>query len=373
MDAAFERVLIESLEALEVGESLDSVLARHPQYAAELRLLLETASTLSQVKVAHSLAAQAESRQRFLDRAVALQNEANKPTLTALLFRRLTLTFVPLIMVLFILAASVIYASFDTVPGDYLYDTKRAVEDIRLSLTTNPFAQDQLRENLQKERIHEIEQLLASGRQAEVSFSGIIEALGDDEWVVAGLRLVIDESTSVEGTPMVGRFVWVEAKTINGRLIAQTITTQFVPDQLPEIEPTPRIRRLQNPEQLDQEIVIPTATNTPTSTATAEPTATVPAPADEPVIVPTKTPAPTEDSNGGEGNKNDDDGNEDDSDNDNENDGENDGENENDDDNENDGGNENDGDNENDGGHENDNDNENDDDKNENDKKNKSS
>ncbi len=374
MDTSSERMVIEALQALESGQPIAEILKRYPQNEDELRPILETAVALSKVRVAHSLAAQAESRQQMLARAAAMSNGADQPPALFVWFRRMTMALSPLLVIFVIVIAGLFFASSVALPGDFLYSTKREVEDLRLSLTTNLFAREELQKSFEEERILEIEQLLESGQQAEVSFSGVIESVNEDTWIVAGLRVSLTSLTEVEGQPIAGRIAWIEAMTSDGKLIANAITIEFVPEPSPTPEPTPQEAKVLTPEV--PPTATPTSTSTPTATATDTPMPTATATPTKVIRIPAASPTETPtaasgdgsnanegsevnndndnenvgggNENDGDGNDNDGDGNDDDSDDDNQN---NDNHNDNDDDNSNDNdnddsGNENDGDDE---------------------------
>ena len=359
MDTSSERMVIEALQALESGQPIAEILKRYPQNEYELRPILETAVALSKVRVAHSLAAQAESRQQMLARAAAMSNGADQPPALFVWFRRMTMALSPLLVIFVIVIAGLFFASSVALPGDFLYSTKREVEDLRLSLTTNLFAREELQKSFEEERILEIEQLLESGQQAEVSFSGVIESVNEDTWIVAGLRVTLTSMTEVEGQPIAGRIAWIEAMTSDGKLIANAITIEFVPEPSPTPGPTPQEAKVVTPEV--PPTATPTSTPTPTATATETPKPTATATPTKVIRIPAASPTETptaasgdgsnanEDSevnndndnenvgggneNDGDGNENDGDGNDDDGDDDNQN---NDNHNDNDDDNSND-------------------------------------
>lgn len=322
MDALSERMIIEALQALEHGQSAAEILKRYPRYEDELHSILETAVAFSKVRVAHSLAAQAESHQQMLAHAAAMSANADQQPALFPWLRRLTLALGSVLVVIIIGFASLFYASAEALPGDFLYSTKRGVEDLRLSLTSNPASKEALQQSFNEERILEIRQLLDSGRQAEVSFEGQIESTDGDTWIVAGLQLFLTSETEVDGEPIAGRYAWIEATTVDGRLIANAITVEFVPEPAPSPEPTEQDAEIMIPE--DPPTTTPTPIPTPTPTATATPTPELASPElpteviDGPEASPAETPMISGDDNADdEGGAGDDDDNGDDDDDDN--------------------------------------------------------
>jgi hypothetical protein len=284
MESTFENVLIESLDALAAGDQPEAILARYPEHQAELRPMLLTASRVAGARVAHSLEAQAASRQRFLDYAAAMPGTPRQGSSLHLFLRRLSLTMAALLVVLALTGAGILFASYEAVPGDALYEAKRFFEDARFGLTGDTAAREALQKSFEEMRVREIRTLLRMGRSQEVTFTGMIEAMEEDTWQVAGIEVVILDNTSIAGAeiPAVGDLVEISGLTANGRVHAGAIIIRKL-GRMPE--PTP------GPESLQ-----PTATKpSPTSTGTPAPAATqTPTPIED--ITPTSTSMPTPES-----------------------------------------------------------------------------
>jgi len=305
MDTALERVLIEALDALESGEAVETILARYTEFETELRPILLTTSTLADMRVAHSLEAQAESRQRMLDYAAATAAPPRRIVSPVPLLRRLSLTMAALLVVLALLGSGVLFASSEAIPGDALYEAKLFFEDTRLSLTGDSAASEALLQQYEETRIREIETLLRMGRSEEVEFTGVIAAINGDTWVVAGLEAVVLNSTTITGagTPAVGSLVQVTGLTTDGRVNALMVVVRSigsVPEPIPENDPTI------TPAPTNTATPTPTATNTPTPTPTVEegsPEAS-PTPISTPTLEPNENGNVNGNENSGGGNSN---------------------------------------------------------------------
>lgn len=291
MKSAVEKVLIEALDALEAGDDLEAIMARYPQHEAELRPVLAMAASMANLRVAHSLEAQAVSRQRMLEYAAVTAAPVEQRPPLLLWLRRLSLVAAAMVIVITMLGTGLLFASAETVPGDGLYDAKRFFEDTRLSLTGDSAAREALQQRHEEERIREIETLIRLGRSQEVTFSGMIEAIDGDEWLVAGLRVTIVSVTSVDGTddPAVGQIVQITGRVVNDSVQARIVTIRGAGD-LPSPEPsmseTPEARPL------------PTRTPTPTATPTNTPTPAATSEEMPPAAPPTHTPTPESNENG---------------------------------------------------------------------------
>lgn len=274
MNDNMDKLLIECLDALEQGDTLDIILTRYPAEAAQLRPFLETAVSLQHLNIQPTVAAQQRSRQQFLHTAAALKGQKRAVPSFWQRTQRFLAPAMGVVMVCLLLFAIIIPLSAETIPGDALYDTKRFLEGMRLAFTGQGETKLQLIEQYNQERIAEINALLAAGRQADVSFRGPIEAIGPEVWVIAGLMTQITPETEVFGEPAVGLIAEVTGRTEAGTLTALTI---IIPEgSSPEPLPLPT----------ETATMTATPSITPTSTATPKATAT-------PTVTPTKTATPT--------------------------------------------------------------------------------
>jgi hypothetical protein len=293
MDATLEAKLIQCLDGLENGESLDQVLARYPDDAGQLRPLLETTVQLSEMRLAYSLGAQSKSREAFLKEASLLRDGPAQPWVIFGGFRRLALTLSSAAMVGILILVILIGISTSSIPGDPLYGTKLAVENMRLALTSDLEARQALEEQFEQERLREIGALLEAGRQADVEFSGRIEAIQAESWLVAGLPVMVGDDTKVNQDPWVGAYALVAGRTEDGKVRALSITITGSPEPQPSPSPEPQIsptateRPLSTPSPMsnqgEQEGTIPldAASSRPSPTYTPTPTILQPAPPDD--------------------------------------------------------------------------------------------
>jgi hypothetical protein len=322
MSAPIEKHLIDCLAALDQGESLELILARYPvETTRQLQPMLETASKLSRLPLGHTLAAQISSRHAFLEEAALMREGKNRqPSRTAAFLPRWLPGLASMALVLFLLLAAFLYLPQRALPGDPLYGAKRATENVRLALTGSTSGRQRLEAQFRRERLREIESLLALGREADVAFSGRIEAIQPHAWQIAGFTLEITGATLIQGEPRLGYYAHVAGRTSQGRLIARTITVETVPERplpptpsplptAPSLLPTPAantpppapsatVTPQPSPSATATFQASPTTTRTPSPVPTAVltespwPTSTPPAPIATPVPPPTWTPPP---------------------------------------------------------------------------------
>ena len=327
MNDELERIFDEALGLLEQGTGVEAIVARYPAQAAELRPFLLTAARLSHLATQPSLSAEAQSKRAFL--AAATVPATTRRPVAAGRLSRLAAGLLALLAVVFLGGATLVGASASAAPGNALYGTKRLVESVRLALATDPERAATLRERFRRERLAEAAQLLAAGREAEITLTGVIEAIddygrGEAHWTVDGLPVVVDEQTIMDGQPSVGALVEIAGRTtVDGAVRAAQVVvlSAGLPEPTPAPNPTPaEATPTPTPDDDDDEATVapgaapletatPTATTSPTASPSPSPSPSVtPSPSPSPTLPP--PPAPTDDNannNGGDDNSNDND------------------------------------------------------------------
>ena len=296
MNHKFDTALDDCLDLLRSGIGVEDCLARHPEHAEDLRALLNLAFAVKRVPTPRpDPAAVDANRRRMIDtlrqqgarrhrRAPFASGRAQGPSSgpQAWPIMRTVLVLAGVIL-LVSLGAGVLHTfAADSLPGQALYPVKRFSEDVRLSLTLNPAARQELQAGYEVERQREVWRVLDAGGQAVLEFRGELTEIGDGYFLVAGLRVIVDNNTLVEGRLTAGAIVAVRAlSTADGSLRALTV-------------------RLEADPVLLTAVVTATPTPTPSSTPTATPapsatpsTTPVPSPTPSTTPVPSATPAAT--------------------------------------------------------------------------------
>lgn len=332
------RAFDECLSALETGAMLESVLARYPHLAAELRPMLQATQVARPTEILRVPKQSEEtSRQRFLARARELKQ---KRTGVMAWWPQLSysLRWAAFLLAIVLGGWGITAASASALPGEALYPIKRAVEQAQVSMAAEA-QRLQLQAEFNQRRLTEIQALLEQRREAEVEFTGVIAQISGEQWVIASLPIRVPATLQTGFN--VNDEVAARARTqADGTLLALSLRllhqSQREATATLTVTPTPTPTASATIEATNQVQV--TATRTPTPSRTASPTvtrtATMRASATPTFILPTHTPpSGTDDGNGNDnGNGNDDNGNDNGND-DNENDDDND-----DDDNDNSGG-----------------------------------
>ncbi|GAB4283348.1 MAG: hypothetical protein Kow0080_37340 [Candidatus Promineifilaceae bacterium] len=286
MNEKFEAKIIDCLDALERGDSVETILARYPQDAHALRPILETAVSLTQLNVQPMLSAQAKSRDRFLAEAAALRQRKPRAISFWIRLQQAMAPVTALAAILIFLGVGLISASSTAVPGDALYTTKRVVEEIRQALTLETAARLDLIEALKEERLSEIRTLLLSGRIEAVTFEGTVEEMGEQTWLISRLPVAVTPETTFNGMPRTGSVVHVDGVTTPNGLVAANTITVLDGSEVPEVTATPTPTNTAVPAE--------TPTHTPSTTPTPTTTGThTPSPTPSPTTTGTHTPTPT--------------------------------------------------------------------------------
>ena len=342
-------ILAECIDHLLEGESVSACLERYQAHREEIEPLLTVVAVARQADAvpprlpeaaanakADFLAAAASARLNG-ERAAARQRSRPRLRLPRIAWAPVAhapawaTVAVATLLVLALLTGSTVAASTRTLPGDVLYPVKRTVERVQLSLVRDHEAKEALQERFEERRTEEAQEVVTSGRVVErLDFSGMIEAMDAESWLVGGVTVNLDALTEVEGIPAIGARALVEAQVERpGELVARRIrilappvvapeplqeveeptaipaTPTWTPTTIPSPTDTPAaagsptaLPPVDTPEQPETPIPRPTVVPLPTETATPTPTGTVthtptPTPTHTPTVTPTPTDTPT--------------------------------------------------------------------------------
>lgn len=228
------------LQDIEKGVDVESVLFRYPDLADELRPILEASAGAKNMAVpAPAPDAVRRNRAKVLQHAAQMR-EGKVRSSQRIWFaslRRIAVTLA-VVTVLFVSGTGLVGASSNTLPGDNLYPVKRTWEGLRLFFTFNPLERESLEMEHENERLHEVQEVLAQGRSAEVDFNGVVTSQNGNEWVVADVRVLISDQTEIrEQGITVGSPVRVRGITQgNNTVLAERIRLLSSDAKLPDAD-----------------------------------------------------------------------------------------------------------------------------------------
>jgi len=185
------------LTELESGADIETVLFRYPEYAPDLRPILETAAKAKQVAVpAPTQDVLKRNKAKILQRAAELREarENNARRLWSVPLRRVTAGLIVTIL-LFASGTGLVSASTNSVPGDNLYPVKRSWENFTLFFAFDMVHREELELEYEHERLDELQELFTEGRSATVDFSGYVTRQSGNEWRISGVTIVISQQT----------------------------------------------------------------------------------------------------------------------------------------------------------------------------------
>ena len=284
-----ETLLDECLEAVLRGKTtLDECLMQYPEYAAELRPLLQVGLLTTRLKSPEMPAAGVEALEARLrgQMAVAMPRPAASRVRQGRFTPLAKLAAMVAVVLLLALGAGggAVAASSSSIPGDPLYGLKRLWEQIVLLLSPLTGEIDDLWLRLAQTRLYEAEQLAGQGRLTD-------EALVDLYAAMAQSITLADEAT----TPQVVVYLEDARDTLADVTTApeiEAIHAQVVELAQPELRVDGRLQPPEHmtlsPEARSVE-VIASPTTTPTATATLSPS---PEPTDTPDNQPSATFTP---------------------------------------------------------------------------------
>jgi len=192
------------LREVEEGADMEAALARFPEYADELRPILETsakARTMAAPEPSPDVIRR--SRARVMHYAAEMRESKIAPRRPALsLFQRLALSFA-LAAILLLSGNGLLSASASTLPGERLYPVKRGWENVRLFLIFDKEARDLLEGEFKNERLHEVDKLLSQGRNQVIDFAGLFMQV-NGVYYISGVQVVLPAGIPVpaNGAPV---------------------------------------------------------------------------------------------------------------------------------------------------------------------------
>lgn len=231
-------VLEKCLLEIEQGADVDTVLFHYPEFADELRPILETSIKAMDMARDPSIAVVQINRAELLQRAAVMREaKAKSSGMWFASLRRFAVT-VAVVVALFISGTEFVHAASTTIPGDKLYPVKRTWEDVLLLFTFNPQQHEQMEFDHENERLEELNELFNEGRSVKVDFSGYVTRQTKNEWRVAAISVIVSPQTDLPNEPVsVGGAVRVIGMTQSDKtVLAERIELLPAGSKLPEVE-----------------------------------------------------------------------------------------------------------------------------------------
>ena len=205
------------LQELENGADLETVLARYPAYAGELRPILKASIQARAMAVpAPSPAAVRRGRAKLLQHASEMREAKAAPRKRMIpVFQRLAISFA--LTALFLTSGTgLVGASSSALPGEKLYPVKLTWENVRLMFAFSHEAQEALEHAFENERLHEVSELLTEGRHETIKFDGVYTIVNGVAYV-SGIQVVFLDTSVLPTEPLTDGM----AVTVTGHTNAQ--------------------------------------------------------------------------------------------------------------------------------------------------------
>lgn len=340
MNKEFDEALQSCLDLIRGGrETIDSVVARYPEFAQELRTQIEVALWLSSASAALDPRPGfvSASRRRLVTR---IQQESQPITKTPLTWgERLQnfftvqkfapVAFVFVLMLGLLVSGTVVSASEKALPGDDLYSVKLTLEQIALATSLDNKNDAELNIQYVENRLSEMQALIVEQRYEEVAETiqelqeqvtktvETIQTVSDqDKFLAYELATQLDGILTERNTiltalsinaPEIISFNLQYRMALNQEFVRKLAAENFggfvpppsaPPTTVPTATPTrtqrpiPTFAPTQPPEPTATNTRVP-PTNTPLPTNTPRPPTNTPLPPTETPLPPTSTPLPT--------------------------------------------------------------------------------
>ena len=215
------------LREIENGVTLENVLARFPDLAAELRPILKASVKARKLNVASAPSPEAirRGRAKLLQRASEMREAKVAPRRRVIpIFQRLALSL-GLTATFLLSGTGLVGASATALPGENLYPVKRTWEDLQLFFIFDKDARDAVQSQFETERLHEVNELLAEGRHEVIQFAGVFMQVNGMNYV-SGVTVVVPATLQI---PENGTAVIATGRT-NAQGFVELESLELLPD-----------------------------------------------------------------------------------------------------------------------------------------------
>ena len=229
------------LQDIEQGADIEIVLFRYPDLADELRPILEASVNAKSMAVLDPSAQMVRrNRAKVLQHAAEMRESKARSAsrrIWSVSLRRVAVTLV-VVAILFASGTGLVRAASTTLPGDNLYPVKRTWEDVLLLFTFNLQQREALEIEHENKRLDELNELFAEGRSEKVDFAGLVTLQNGDQWLVAGVPVVISAQTEMPDQPVaIGNAVRVTGVTGgDGIVLAERVKLLPPGAKLPDVD-----------------------------------------------------------------------------------------------------------------------------------------
>jgi hypothetical protein len=190
------------LQELEGGADLETVLARYPDLAGELRPILEASLMARTMAVpAPSTEAVRRGRAKVLQHAAQMREAKLAPRRRMIpIFQRLAISFA--MTALFLSSGTgLVSASSTALPGENLYPVKLTWENVRLVFAFDVKHRETLERTFEDERLHEVNELLVEGKKETIQFEGVYMDVNGIIYI-SGIRVVLLDTSILPIQPL---------------------------------------------------------------------------------------------------------------------------------------------------------------------------
>lgn len=228
MKSSSAEALQARLEALEQGQSLETVLKSHPEFEHELLPLLQTAEIAwASVDEEELEAARQRTRASLLVHARQLRATASAPAPASRVGRmlsRLSFAAALALLLLVVTGFGLTAVSAQALPGDHLYPLKRGAEQLSLRLSVNKTSRLRLSIRYEDRRLDEVRRMVSLGRIGSVRFVGRLTERSGDLWQVEGVPLLVSPRAEVDEGLSAGEFLEIQGELqTDGWILAHVI------------------------------------------------------------------------------------------------------------------------------------------------------
>jgi len=257
MNPDFELILDDCIARLKSGQTLEECLAAYPSQSNELKPLLTIAARLQQISAPEERPAAIQvGKERLLTAQGQLVSRPRivQPLQQILTFFRWILfgaktrgqkytlrLAVTMSVVLVVAAVMTLNGSARSLPGDPLYDIKRTWEQTRLLFAINQDVREDLEIEYTHNRFEEMQELIQSHRTGSLDFQARISNMDDEVWTVGTFTVTLDDKTTIDGKPAIGKLVHVQASLLDDGTL-KALHIKVIQQTMKINEPTEQVK-----------------------------------------------------------------------------------------------------------------------------------
>ena len=148
----------------------------------------------------------------------------------ASVFRTYTgLKLAGILAVVLLASAGVLVGSSQSLPGSPFFAFKRSVEAARMALAPSADSRARLEDEFDDRRVQEVQAITQARISVPVDFGGMLQISGGDRWLVNGIVVRVPATANIVGQPQPGIYLYIHGSSLpDGEVQADLVEVEGV-------------------------------------------------------------------------------------------------------------------------------------------------